>query len=276
MAKSNRPKKKPQIKHFKPSSYLTSGQARKLPIHECWLNPNWQEMGFATVVVCRRHVNGNFSYATYLLDTCLMGLKDTMFFANETPDNYEKLANRIFAGPGLPREKISYELAHNLVYGAIAYADEFGMTPNADWAVSQYILDEDTDDVPLMELEFGRDGMPTWIPGPYDNYGKVFQTLLNKAGEGNFDVVLRDGDSYQEYLSQGLPFTLETILTSIQGDDEEWDEEDWDEDDEEDWDEEEEEGAVAQANEESEWQTAVVVQDEPPTEDNNNPKPPTQ
>ena len=52
----------------------------------------------------------------------------------------------------------SYEEAHNLVWGSIAYAEEAGIAPDKSFRLTQYILDEETDDVPLIEYEYGKDG----------------------------------------------------------------------------------------------------------------------
>ena len=44
------------------------------------------------------------------------------------------------------------------MYGAIAWAEEAGIEPDKSFAVMKYMLEEDTDNIPLLEYEFGRDG----------------------------------------------------------------------------------------------------------------------
>ena len=45
------------------------------------------------------------------------------------------------------------------------------------------------DDIELIEFEFGKDGKPFYIAGPFDNSRKILETLSNSVGEGNFEFV---------------------------------------------------------------------------------------
>ena len=53
-------------------------------------------------------------------------------------------------------EECSYEEAHNIIYGAIEYAAEQGRKPHSSFMITKYMLEEDTDDIPLIEYEFGN------------------------------------------------------------------------------------------------------------------------
>ncbi|MFI5137868.1 MAG: tetratricopeptide repeat protein, partial [Sphingobacteriales bacterium] len=83
---------------------------------------------------------------------------------------------------------------------------------------AQYILEEDDENVELMDIEFGFEGMPFYIKGPNDDDAKIQSiknTLMRTVGEGNFLVIENPEDL----------------------DDDEFDEDDWymdDEDDEDD------------------------------------------
>ncbi|MBD5275177.1 MAG: hypothetical protein HDS37_03625 [Bacteroides sp.] len=55
-------------------------------------------------------------------------------------------------------EEISYAEAHNLIYGAIEFAEEADIEPYGDFNVAEYILEEDTDKLPLIEYDYGKDG----------------------------------------------------------------------------------------------------------------------
>ncbi len=115
---SKSPKKKPQSNSALPKTdkqYLLSGMARRLPVVECLINPNWQESGLATVVVARQHKNGNLTVGTYLIDVFCLGLKQTAFIVNDTDDNYRFTVDRLFEIQ--EREKTNYVLAHNVIYG---------------------------------------------------------------------------------------------------------------------------------------------------------------
>jgi hypothetical protein len=85
-------------------------------------------------------------------------------------------------------------LAHNVIYGATAYAEDLGFRPDKDFAVTQYILAEDDESVELIEIEFGRDGKPCFVAGPRDNVPLVTGKLRAAVGEGNFTVVYPGSD----------------------------------------------------------------------------------
>lgn len=55
--------------------------------------------------------------------------------------------------------EIPYEVAHNLIYGSIEFAGEAGIEPVDEWGITQYILEEDDDNVPLIEYQWGLNGM---------------------------------------------------------------------------------------------------------------------
>ncbi len=196
--KKNKKKPAQPQQPMSPTKYITSGRARLLPILECWISPNWKEAGFGTVAVARKHSTGNITFGVYLLDTFCLGLKDTYAVFSKPEFEYREIIATMFTQHG-GKERIDYVLAHNIIYGAVAYAEDLGFKPEKDWAVSQFILEEDTEDIELLDIEFGKNGKPCFINGPYDNVGKIVSRLENSVGKGNFDVVLIDGDEGFDY-----------------------------------------------------------------------------
>jgi hypothetical protein len=193
MANKNK-KKKPSApqQQMSPMKYVTTGRARLLPIKECWITPNWEDEGLITIIVARQHSKGNITFATFLVDKYCLGLKDTTVIFSRPYEEYCEILVQMFQ-PYIGKQLIDYTLAHNIIYGAIAYAQDLGFKPEKDWAMSQFILEDDTEDIELMELEFGKDGKPCFINGPYDNVGKIVSKLEASVGKGNFEVVLIDG-----------------------------------------------------------------------------------
>ena len=189
-------KKKPQAPLAVPQTdkqYLRAGMARRLPIAECWASNNWKvaALELVSVVVTRQHKNGNYTVGTYLVDMKSVGLKRTTYRVNYPAGEY---------GPMLAdfselqtMERVEYVVAHNVIYGAIAYADDLGIRPlHAAWAISQYILDEDTDDIELIELEYGLEGRPFYVGGPYDKPANILAKLDKAVGPGNYGYVAYD------------------------------------------------------------------------------------
>jgi hypothetical protein len=214
MSKSkNKPKHLIQVTPKTDKQYLTSGMARKLPIAECWINPNWQEQGFATIIVAREHKSGAFTVGTYLVDVFCLGLKQTMYFVNMPPMEYEDKVNHLFSMQN--RAPVDYVLAHNIIYGGIAYADDLGFKPDKDWALSQYVLEPDEDEsIELIEIEFGKNGRPFYVGGPYDKQQEIIHKLQKAVGPFGF--------LHEPYVRENDPL-------AFMDDEEEWDEEDEDE-----------------------------------------------
>ena len=173
-----------------PRQYIQSGRARTLEIAECLINEDWQERGMATLVVARKHKTGNVTFGIYLIDTFCLGLKNTSCAFNRFEDDYENFIEHTYAQHGSNQIEIDYDLAHNIVYGAVNYAANLGFKPQKDWADSQFILKPaNSKEVEKMDIEFGKDGQPFFIAGPYDNSTRVIAQLEKTAGQGNYHYV---------------------------------------------------------------------------------------
>ncbi len=175
-------------------------QARNYPLEGCWIQNGWQETGLAVVVVARRQPNGNITFGNYLVDYYCLGLKDTYCNTDVPPGEFRRsLLPRIFENAGQPME-ISPALAHEIIYGAIEYADRYDFKPQRDFRDSQYLLDLPGDHPRSGKVEFGKDGKPFYVSGPYDNVDHIIHQLLRTAGEGNFDYLAQVGGAEEVVL----------------------------------------------------------------------------
>jgi hypothetical protein len=193
MAKSN--KSKP-IQLLSPENYIRQ-KARNLPIYECKVNVSWEEERMAQVLIARSHANGNITLGFYLVDLSCLGVKDSFYRFNISPDEYAELLEQ-FEGE-LPLEDISYTLAHNIIYAGLQYAEELGFKPYKDYtSITRFMLEEDTDDVELIDIEVGgKDGKPTYINSGFDTEARVKQIIAQlerSVGVGNFTYIIQAGD----------------------------------------------------------------------------------
>ncbi len=177
-----------------PKNYILTGRARTLPIAECWISTDWKEAGICSIVVARRHTSGNMTFGMYLLDIFCLGLKNTNYLFNNSEYEYKALVEKIYSVHDHGKIPIDYTLAHNIIFGCIAYSEDLGFKPEKDWAITQMILEEDTEDVELIEVEFGKNGKPYFINGPYDNVQKVVNTLNKSVGQGNYEMMYMLGN----------------------------------------------------------------------------------
>lgn len=205
--------KKKQSKHakpFSPKQYLKE-KARTLPIKECYWNPDWQEKGHALVVVARQHAGGSITYGIYDVDTQRSGVKEAKVIFSDSPEGYAQVIEKLTAQFQLV--PIKYEEAHNLIYGAVAFAEEEGLAPCPDFQIAQYLLEEDTDDVPLIEYTFGTsrpDLKKLFTPQALQNLQKGLE-ILKKSNQLPQEAYSYSHPDYPQELRLKHP-ELETIF----------------------------------------------------------------
>jgi len=184
-------KAKQQPARLSPPKYIKT-KGRGLPVYDCRVSEEWQAMGLATVVIARQQPSGNLIMGVYLVDTMCLGVKDTFYEFNITSYEYKDLLSGMEIGQIL--SEVDYTLAHNIIYGAIDFAEEYGFTPHKDFAITQYLLEEDHEaKVPFIELDFGNEGVPVLFVKAGMNPNKYIAQLNQSAGEGNYEVVYQEG-----------------------------------------------------------------------------------
>lgn len=176
-----------------PERYIRE-RARKLPTGACYINSDWKENGIAQIVVTRKRADGKLVVGVYLVDTFCMGVKDAFCKSDFDKEQLDGLLKRIATGDNI--KEIPYVEAHNIIYGAIEFAGEAGIPPIKDFTLAQYVLEEDNDDIPLIEYEFGKDGKYLLVCGP-NNRDKLFVRPLKEKLGDRFDYVvpLGEGDA---------------------------------------------------------------------------------
>jgi hypothetical protein len=165
--------------------------ARSYPIDSCWVQGDWEEGGLAVIVVARSQPDGNIVFGNYLVDFYCLGLKDTYNDANVPPGEFRRDHLPKMYRSTEPPVEIAPALAHEIIYGAIEYAGQFGFRPHRDFRRSRDILDPPDLHPRSGTVEFGHDGMPLYIQGPYDHAEAIVRRLMRTAGEGNFHYLMQ-------------------------------------------------------------------------------------
>ena len=185
-------KKKKQaqkVQPLSPKKYIMQ-KGRSLPIDSCWILEDWQDVGETTVLIARRHASGKYTIGLYLVDTFCLGLKDTFYKFNVSSQEYDDLLDQINIGGNYIQ--VSYNEAHNLIFGAIAFAEEAGIKPSPEFALTQYLLEEDTEDVPLIEYEFGKNGKHFLVTKNNLELNTYLPLLEKNLPEGEYDFIFPD------------------------------------------------------------------------------------
>ena len=153
-----------QHQQLSPEKYIKT-KARSLKIGKCWINNTWKKDGMANILITREHTTGNYTCGIFLIDLFALGLKDSYYFFNLKNENFEE---KFFKTNSFNLE-IDYELAHNIIWGSIEYASDYGLKADKSFETTQFILQEDTDEIPLIEIEFGKNGKPLILCKEGDN-----------------------------------------------------------------------------------------------------------
>ena len=180
MAKNK--KKKPQQQQFLSAEQYLKQRVRQLPVGKCYTT-DW-DSGEGIVIVSRNHTQGQVTYVAFLVDTYCLGVKNTIYRVCMEKDDLEQFVAKSEV------HECSYEEAHNRIYGAIAFAEEAGISPDSSFQIARYILEEDTDDIPLIEYEYGHDGKHLLMVQSRQEAGKYLPLLEKNLGEGNYDFII--------------------------------------------------------------------------------------
>lgn len=158
------------------------------PIRFCMAAESLEEEGLGPVIVVRTIPQTNkYIMTIFLCDIFCLGLKNVIHYSN-CSENMVALHIE-----SQPQELIhvSYEYARGVVLGSIDYAHSLGFVPYPEWdSVKNMVEYARSYESPV---EFGKDGRPLYIRGPYDNAESIVKTLEKKVGGGKFDFDLVEG-----------------------------------------------------------------------------------
>lgn len=187
--KAYKKKKSTMQSLLKPTAKQVISNARSYPVYHCLLLDNWRTSGMTHVILTREQPEGHLIFVDILVDLLCLGVKDCFLKANMPRSKYhsEFLARTEELGRLIDTP---LDLAHAIVYGAVDYARSLGFEPHPDYQRCQMLLEprEAFDELP--EVEFGIEGKPRYVSGPYDDIDFVLETLRDNVGEGNFDTFL--------------------------------------------------------------------------------------
>jgi hypothetical protein len=200
--KDNQKPRKPKVNLMagaprpKPISFHASmqhlEQARDFPILSCWVMEGWQARGITPVIVARLQPDNRVIYGAFMVDIFCLGAKNALWEMDVSRNQFERDLPRMCSDAP---EVCEASLAHEIIYGAVDYARQYGFEPHRDFAKASLVLDPPDAHAPIRHVEFGYEGKPLFVSGPYDNPRAIVNQLLRTAGEGNFDYIVGFSES---------------------------------------------------------------------------------
>lgn len=155
-----------------------------------YYDPGIWASGMGTAVFSRELPRGRVAFASFVIDAYCLGVKNAMSGVASKGKYLTDMHQRISAD--FEPDHRSPEFIVGLVEGAVAYARNLGFTPHADYREAQKIFGEFRATDCDVEFEFGKDGKPLFINGPFDSPARcrsIVQTLERTCGPDGFHFV---------------------------------------------------------------------------------------
>ena len=163
-------------------------QAEKYPIRACLVPEGLFERGIGTLYVTRDLPNGDIATAGFLVDVFCLGIKNALLKSFNVFDFKDVIEND---SEGYIKVEPAY--VRKLVEDAQDYAENLGFRPHKDYKKAKYMFG-DIDPNSCTEIfEFGKDGKPTYVSGPFDSLQKIEKirkTLTKSCGEDGFNFTV--------------------------------------------------------------------------------------
>lgn len=88
-------------------------------------------------------------------------------------------------------EKCDLSFAHNMIYGAIDFAEKIGFKPHKVFIVTEHLLDPNLITDEIDKIEFSENGKPFYMSGPNDNVPHIISVLEKNVGRGNYHYMAK-------------------------------------------------------------------------------------
>jgi hypothetical protein len=159
--------------------WLSAGWATGLTVrrHPEWPGLNGHDPaagGLVAVLIARRDRHDQVSACGYLVDVYCLGVKNTLGPRLLGDLDFVALRRSFFSGYRDEPLAAPLDLAQQLVLGATDYARNLGFEPHPDYAAAAGHLG--TGDG-ARDIEFGHDGRPLFIQGPFDDPRRILRAL---------------------------------------------------------------------------------------------------
>jgi len=165
--------------------------ARFSILHSWVMGGVFGDKGMGQVLVSRALPNGSVAVGVFLLDRLCLGVKDAFGEILPRSEYDEKFVRQ--GESRLEVDPVAPALARKLVEEAVAYARDLGFSPHPDYQKARLIFGDIDVSECTEKFEFGKDGKPLFIAGPYDSPQRcrfIMNLLTRRCGPGKFDCIM--------------------------------------------------------------------------------------
>jgi hypothetical protein len=164
---------------------------REAPIHEVHIPKGLFTLGVGHVVVSRVVAPGMFAVGVFLVDVFCTGVKDS-FLAVVDREDYEEMRNKLDRQAGNDANA-SPAYARKLIDEVTVYAEGLGFRPHGKFSRACWVLEAIDPAECDATFEFGQDGKPLYVSGPYDSPSVIDRTrrkLEHACGPDGYEFII--------------------------------------------------------------------------------------
>jgi hypothetical protein len=177
-------KKKQDI--LSPEKFIRT-KVRLLPLGKCYINESWYDMGKGSLIISRKHSNGNITCGFYLVDLFCVGMKDSFYLYNISRNEFENVLDEMSEKEDLL--EIEYSLAHNIIYGSLDFAGTYNFKPHKSFQLTKYILEDAKKEIEYIDIPFGIDSKPAVVVSEQDPKIAIINHLKKTLDDSDFLVL---------------------------------------------------------------------------------------
>ena len=178
-------------RRFEPRDTGLAGRALRganAPVQLCFITESVFDGGIGTLVLARGATPYHLTFASFLLDVFCLGIKDVMV-ESVVSDEFKAYLDAMDEAGSMV--SIDPTDARKLLRDLAAWSRSVGFAPHADFAAAEKIFGDINADASDAQFEFGRDGKPLYIPGPYDTPSLIrrrLEQLQKHLGSDGFEI----------------------------------------------------------------------------------------
>jgi hypothetical protein len=166
--------------------------AEAWPIVECIVpEAIWSE-GIGQLVLARRLPDGMLATASFLVDRHCLGVKDA-YWGIMSEGDFDVIKRKLREVS--PLQSATPAQFAKLIYGAVDFAQSFGIAPHTGYRHAKLLLAGIDSFQCTDTFEYGMNGKPYYISGPYDSPEKI-KVIMHKVrlAGGHWTVITERED----------------------------------------------------------------------------------